>query len=270
MESREQCVTRGLHDVDMLCSPCSVDDFWNSCCISAHSPASTSHRFPCVPDSNELPKSPQPVVPRCEQCGVRPGLFGCTSCPGIFCEICSGTCLECGFHFCIPHCMLAHPHGEALHDAFSQPRSNIKAPDLRLRNVLFPMSPRSLLQAYFLRCSMYGSLHAGFALHLLASNQHCDTLQECRLLTCSLLLMASSETRVDLPFALFRLAYLFPLFPPSANTWHDNHEDLVLRLARPGEIVVDTEEIFLEELLCDPVPGRTVVCLLYTSDAADE
>ena len=73
------------------------------------------------------------------------------------------------------------------------------------------------------------------------------------------MLMASSEARVDLPFVLFRLAYLFPLFPPSANTRHDTHEDLAMRLARPGEIVVDTEEIFLEELLCDPVPDRIVV-----------
>ena len=123
----------------------------------------------------------------------------------------------------------------------------------------FLLPPRVFLEAYFRRCSTYGSLHAGLALRLLASNQHCDTLQECRLLTCSLLLMASSETRVDLPFALFRLAYLFPLFPPSASTCHDTHEDLAMRLARPGEIVVDTEEIFLEELLCDPVPDRTVV-----------
>ena len=106
---------------------------------------------------------------------------------------------------------------------------------------------------------MYGSLHAEFALQLLASNQHCDTLQECRLLTCSLLLMASSETRVDLPFALFRLAYLFPLFPPSASTCHDTHEDHVLRLAFPGEVVVDMEEIYLDELVCDPVPDHTAV-----------
>ena len=105
------------------------------------------------------------------------------------------------------------------------------------------LSPRSSLQAYLLGCSVYGSLHAELALHLLVSNQHCATLQECRLLTCSFLLMASSENCIDLPFALFRLAYVFPLFPPSANMCHDAHEDLVIRLAHPGEIVVDTEEI---------------------------
>ena len=37
------------------------------------------------------------------------------------------------------------------------------------------------------------------------------------------------------------------------------NEDPLIRLAFPGEIVVDVDEIYLEELSCDPVPGCTSI-----------
>ena len=40
---------------------------------------------------------------------------------------------------------------------------------------------------------------------------------------------------------------------------HNTHDDPVLRLALPGEVVVDMEEVYLEELLCDPVPCRSSI-----------
>ena len=85
MDSHNPCVTRGQHEVDTLCLPCSVDDFWSPCCTSAHGHGSISHWSPSYSDQDDLPKSPQPVVPRCDECGVRPGLLGCSSCPGLFC-----------------------------------------------------------------------------------------------------------------------------------------------------------------------------------------
>ena len=117
------------------------------------------------------------------------------------------------------------------------------------------LAPRSFLQAYLLRCSRHGSFYADIALRILASDQHCATLQECRLLTCSFLLMASFETRIALSFSLFRLAYLFPLFPPSASMCHDtDDEDPLIRSVLPGEVVVVSEDIYVGELVCDPVP----------------
>ena len=125
-------------------------------CLNCHD--SISRCFPCFSDHNQLPKSPQPVVPRCDECGVRPGLFGCSSCPGFFCGICSGTCLECGFYFCIPNCMSAHPHDGDLHYLCILPRCRLFS-SLSLSHL-----SRFCLQAYFLRCSMRGSLHADLAL----------------------------------------------------------------------------------------------------------
>jgi len=112
IDSHGQTVTCHIYDVDALCVPCSLEDVWSPRCIWAHAHGSISHCFPTCFHRHELPKPPQPVVPRCDECGVRPGLFGCSSCPGIFCNACSGSCLECGFLFCIPNCMAAHPHDD--------------------------------------------------------------------------------------------------------------------------------------------------------------
>ena len=146
-------------------------------------------------------------------CDVRPGIFVCSLCEGLYCNECTGTCDECGGFFCIPGCMLAHPHNELIaHANGGGSDSHLMCPAAPVATLTYHVHPYHVLIDHLMCCATQGSAHAALALSFLGANMHCPSYLECQRFTCFVIWIASLESAVDLPVFLFLLAYAFPLF----------------------------------------------------------